>query len=287
MTVLPRGERFGTLQRDLPFLKDVIDYRLTRHPRFYLFVERFRTWVNWDKRVYLSFVRKGDFVLDVGANVGAHAIFLSHLVGEEGSVLAFEPLPSNVDALHETIERRSRIANIHIIQTAVGNPDGSTETATMRSPEDDLTQASLHPQSAGSWQGARELREFTVSLIALDALKEVRDLRQIHFIKIDVEGGELDVLKGARTILRKHHPLVYCEVYQKWLATFGYVPGDLFHFMATMGYDGARAISKGKVTPLLVDEPVPNGLFDTSSDVLFFTEQHSAMVAAFDKRYLE
>ena len=119
-------KKFGTLQRDLPFLKDVIDYRLTRHPRIYLFVERFRTWVNWDKRVYLSFVRKGDFVLDVGANVGAHAIFLSHLVGEEGSVLAFEPLPSNVDALHETIERRSRIANIHIIQTAVGNPDGST-----------------------------------------------------------------------------------------------------------------------------------------------------------------
>ena len=160
MTVLRRPDRFGTLQRDLPFLKDVIDYRLTRHPRIYLFVERFRTWVNWDKRVYLSFVRKGDFVLDVGANVGAHAIFLSHLVGEEGSVLAFEPLPSNVDALHETIERRSRIANIHIIQTAVGNPDGSTETVTMRSPADDLTQASLHAQSAGSWHGARALREF-------------------------------------------------------------------------------------------------------------------------------
>ena len=97
MPSVPRDQRFGTLQRDLPFLKDVIDYRLTKYPRLYLFIERFRSWVNWDKRVYLSFVQRGDNVLDVGANVGAHALFLSRLVGEQGRVLAFEPLPPNVD----------------------------------------------------------------------------------------------------------------------------------------------------------------------------------------------
>jgi len=78
-----KEQRLGALQRDLPFFKDVVDYRLTRFSRLYLFVERFREWVNWDKRVYLSFVRRSDIVLDVGANVGAHSVFLSHLVRDE------------------------------------------------------------------------------------------------------------------------------------------------------------------------------------------------------------
>src|SRR5438270_13829285 len=99
-------QRLGSFQRDLPFVKDVIDYALTRYPRLYLFVERFRGWVNWDKRVYLSFVRPGDIVLDVGANVGSHAVFFSHLVRNKGRVLAFEPVPSNIDELNETIRRR-------------------------------------------------------------------------------------------------------------------------------------------------------------------------------------
>ena len=286
MPSVPRDQRFGTLQRDLPFLKDVIDYRLTKYPRLYLFIERFRSWVNWDKRVYLSFVQRGDNVLAVGANVGAHALFLSRLVGEQGRVLAFEPLPPNVDGFRETIRKRSRIPNIRIFQTAVGNPGDTSQTAVIHAPGDDLTQASLQVQKAGSWEASRKQRKFTVPLTSLDGEKEVRALRSIDFIKIDVEGGELDVLMGARAILLKEHPLVYCEVYEKWAESFGYTPGDLFHLMATMGYDGARAISKGEVKPLLVDEEVPAQLFDTSSDVLFFAASHSDLVAAFDKRFV-
>ena len=74
-----QNKRLGSLQRELPFFKEFLDYRLTRYPRLYLFVERFRDWINWDKRIYLSFVRRGNIVLDIGANVGTHAVFLSHL----------------------------------------------------------------------------------------------------------------------------------------------------------------------------------------------------------------
>jgi FkbM family methyltransferase len=281
-----RDERFGTLQRDLPFLKDVVDYRLTRYPRLYLFVERFREWVNWDKRVYLSFVRRGDIVLDVGANVGAHSVFFSRLVRDEGRVLAFEPLAPNIDALRETIRKRSRISNISIFQLAVGNPGEARQDVVMRVPGDDLTQASLKVQGAGSWEGKARVRQYSASLTGLDAEAEVQALPSIDFIKIDVEGGELDVLKGATDTIRLHRPLIYCELYEKWATSFGYTPGDLLGYVRSLGYDEARVISKGAVQALLLDRNPPPRLFETSSDVLFFTDKHRSLVGAFDKRYL-
>jgi FkbM family methyltransferase len=279
-------QRFGSLQRDLSFFKDALDYRLTRYPRLYLFVERFREWINWDKRVYLSFVRPGDVVLDVGANVGAHTVFLSHLVRHDGRVLAFEPLAPNVDALRETIWRRSRISNIGIFEVAVGNPGTTGQEVVIRAPGDDLTQASLRPQEAGSWEGQATVRDYKVSLISLDAEPEVQALDSIDFVKIDVEGGELDVWKGGAQIIGRYHPLVYCEVYEKWTNSFGYTPADLFAFVRSLGYADARVISKGVPHALELDGNPPPGMFETSSDVLFFTGKHRHLVDAFDRRYL-
>ena len=287
MSSVRGGQRLGALQRDLPFFKDIVDYRLTRYPRLYLFVERFRQWANWDKRVYLSFVRRGDIALDVGANVGAHAVFLSHLVRDDGRVLAFEPLAPNIDALRETIRRRSRISNISIFQLAVGNPGNARQEVVIKAPGADLTQASLQLQgAAGSWERKASVREYRVSLTSLDAEGEVQALPSVDFVKIDVEGGELDVLKGAARTISKHRPLIYCEVYERWAASFGYTPADLFEFMRTLGYEDARVISRGKVHSLSLGKPVPAGLFDASSDVLFFADKHSGLVADFDKRYL-
>src|SRR6266540_3023338 len=100
------GGKFGTLRGDLSFVKDRIDFGLTRFPRIYLAVERHREWVNWDKRIYLSFVRSGETVLDVGANVGAHTVFFSHLVGPRGRVYSFEPVPANVTAMRALVAKR-------------------------------------------------------------------------------------------------------------------------------------------------------------------------------------
>jgi FkbM family methyltransferase len=281
-----QNKRLGSLQRELPFFKEFLDYRLTRYPRLYLFVERFRDWINWDKRIYLSFVRRGNIVLDIGANVGTHAVFLSHLVRDDGRVLAFEPLAPNVDALMETIRRRSRISNISVFPLAVGNPGKTRQEVLISAPGDDLTQASLRLQGAGSWERETNVREYKVSLTSLDAESEVQALRSIDFVKIDVEGGELDVWKGGVDTIRRHHPLVYCEMYEKWATSFDYSPDDLFDFVRSLGYTGGRAISKGAVYELTLDKDPPPRMFDTSSDILFFTSKHRQLVDAFDRRYL-
>ena len=278
-------DKFGTLQRDLSPLKDAIDFQLTKVPALYLFVERFREWVNWDKRVYLSFVARDNNVLDVGANVGAHSVFLSHVVGKRGRVLAFEPLPANIDSLNETIRRRGRFANITIFPVAVGNPESVQRSATIKVPGDDFTQASLQVQTTGSWEGKADVGEFSVPLASLDADRDVQSLEHLEFVKIDVEGGELDVLRGASFTLSRHLPLVYCEAYDKWEASFGYAPADLLHFGRSLGYSAARIFSRGKVHAVRLDQAVSGELFNTSADVLFVAERHRAAVERFDHRY--
>jgi FkbM family methyltransferase len=277
--------KFGTLQRDLSPFKDEIDYQLTKAPSLYLLVERFREWVNWDKRVYLSFVRRGDIALDVGANVGAHTVFLSHLVGKRGRVLAFEPLPANIDALNDTLRRRARHPNITVLPVAVGRPASHEANVTIKIPGDDLTQASLALQTVGSWENKTAVHEVTVPLTSLDTDKDLHTLRRIDLLKIDVEGGELDVLRGGSQLISRHLPLIYCEAYDKWQASFHYAPDDLLDCARSLGYSAARVISAGRVHPIRLDQTVSAKLFSTSADILFYAEKHRAAVERFDRRY--
>ncbi len=279
------GSRFGTLRGDLPFHKDAIDFLLTRFPRLYLAVERHRSWTNWDKRVYLSFIRPGDVVLDVGANVGAHTVFFSHLVEKRGRVISFEPIPDNLAALHRLVARRSRFDNVTVVETAVGNPAAPGAEIEIGAPAGDLTQASLRPQKAGSWRASSDVRTFVCRFSRLDETEELTQLPGIDFLKVDVEGGELDVLKGAARMIKKHRPLIYCEVYERWTSAFGYSPATLLSHVASFGYQHARVISGGAIHRLRLAREAPEEWFDSSADVLFFTDDDSEAVARFDERY--
>ncbi|MDQ6717439.1 MAG: FkbM family methyltransferase, partial [Gemmatimonadota bacterium] len=271
---------------DLTFFRDKIDYLLTRIPNLYLALEERREWVNWDKRVYLSFVSRGDVVLDVGANVGAHTVFLSHLVGSSGKVIAFEPLPPNLAKLRELVARRARFDNIEVVAAAVGNPDPSTTEVSLHAPGSDYTQASLATQTAGSWSAHQDVKVFQCPITSIDLDTSLRRLERLDFLKLDIEGGEMPSLLGARKTISRFGPLIYCEVYRRWTEAFRYSPTDLMSVVLSLGYREARAIVDGRVHSHLLESPLPDYWFDNSSDVLFFRDIHREMVRRFDSRYL-
>lgn len=278
--------KFGTLRSDLNPLKDRIDFFLTRFPKLYLAVEKHREWVNWDKRVYLSFVRRGDVVIDVGANVGAHAVFFSHLTGPHGKVIAFEPLPRNLEAMRSLFERRQRYANVTVIEAAVGNPADGLERTELLIPGSDATQASLKSQSAGSWSASVDVEKAVCAFTSLDRDVVVNTLDRLDFIKIDVEGGELDVLRGAARTISLHRPVIYCEAYENWTRSFGYGPADLISFVRSMGYQTARVIAGGRVHAHDLNAPAPTDWFSRSADILFVHDDRHPLTRAFDGRYL-
>jgi FkbM family methyltransferase len=285
LAALRMEARVGSFPHTIPFHRELIDYWLTRIPRLYLSVELHRRWINWDKRVYLSFVRRGDVVLDVGANVGTHTVFLSHLVGQNGMVIAVEPVPRSFEQLQKTIRRRARFPNVLPLRLAFGETTSTGAEAVIRVPGNDFTQASLREQTVGSWERKEAVRRYTVSLTTLDEQVRANSITRLDFVKIDVEGGELGVLRGGAEALTRFRPFLYCEVYERWSSTFGYSSAELLSFVRSLGYTDARVMQKGQARSLSLEEAASAEWFADSSDVLFSASKHAPLVRAFDKRF--
>lgn len=144
-----------------------------------------------------SFIAPGDTVVEVGANLGAHTVHLAQLAGPTGRVYAFEPQRLMFQLLCGNMAINS-ITNVHCLQKCVGDAPGK-----MRVPV-------LDPAVAHNW-GGLSLLDVTegeeVPRITLDSLH----LTRCDFLKIDVEGMEPHVLRGATHLLETFHPVVYTE----------------------------------------------------------------------------
>lgn len=135
--------------------------------------------------VISKLVRPNMTCLDVGANAGFYALMFSRLVGEQGSVHAFEPLPKNIAYIAEHIAA-NRCRNVQVHSVAVSDRDGEARFECHRS------------RSMGALDDSGSM---TVRSVRLDALLEAGVISRPHIIKIDVEGAEMRVLEGARQLL--------------------------------------------------------------------------------------
>jgi FkbM family methyltransferase len=193
-----------------------------------------RIWRNssLEKRVMLNLVVSGDRVLDIGGNKGHFTLLLSDLVGRTGVVHVFEPVPTTFKSLESRLHREAFYRNIRLHQAAVAAAD---EHVIIRMPDNDTEQASLAVHNAGSWENAREIQSFQVRSVRLDSLSGV--VGGVHFIKCDVEGAELRVIRGGRELLRRCLPILWLEVNVKWTSGFGYHPSELIDELKAIGYD--------------------------------------------------
>jgi len=149
---------------------------------------RFVTWNPAEYQAFRDAVRPGAVALDVGANVGAYSILLGRWVGAEGRVYAFEPSP-------ETFAGLARHLALNGLAEVVTPVAAAASAATGRG-----------TLSGGGVSGANRLDAGgtgpSVETVSLDDFC-AREGVVPHFIKIDVEGAELDVLRGARETIRR------------------------------------------------------------------------------------
>jgi FkbM family methyltransferase len=169
-----------------------------------------------------SLIVRGDHVGDIGANVGAYTMELSHLVGSDGHVYSFEPIAENYNIL-EKVVRRGRLANVRSFYAALGSVEGHCEMVIPDAAA--FTGFYLAHQAHPGDSGRRE----TVEMLTLDSLWKANVLPKLDFIKCDVEGAELDVIRGGLELFRTQRPGWLIEVSRE-------TSGELFGLLFGLGY---------------------------------------------------
>lgn len=199
-----------------------------------------------------AILRPGDTVLDVGANAGQFTFVFSTLVGRTGSVHAFEPVDETFARLEAARKAWGGVDIIKLNHIALGETEGS---AIVYVPDGDLTQASLATHAVSvSWTSAiaqGTVVHQTVPKTTIDMYTHDNHISKVAYIKCDVEGAELNVLKGAQGLLSQPNPpVLLVEVFPDWTTDFGYEPSDLFEYLH--GIAGYRIFHVTRDGPLML-----------------------------------
>ena len=139
--------------------------------------------------LFKSLIKPDMVVVDVGANFGAHTLLFSQLAGQ---VFAFEPQNYVFDALCQTI-KLNNLTNVTAVKAAVGTGGKVFKQDILTDVENNF--------GAYSFLNFTEGEEMDTYVLDIPC----------HFLKIDVEGMEVDVLKGAEKMIREYRPIIYVE----------------------------------------------------------------------------
>jgi FkbM family methyltransferase len=167
-------------------------------------------------------IRPGDRCVDVGANVGVHAVRLARLTGQDGEVIAIEPDPDVVRRTQRNITLNG-LANVRVISAAASDLSGEMRLYRPGPGDTNRARASLHhhPYLTGVTT--------TVPVVTVD---DVCAGAPVSLIKIDVEGHEAAVLRGAAGTIARHTPSLVFE----YAPELGDVVQSPFGWLAERGY---------------------------------------------------
>jgi FkbM family methyltransferase len=197
---------------------------------------RHLSWNPAEYNAFRSVVRPGMVALDVGANVGAYSLLLGQWVGPAGKVFAFEPAPTPFNGLvrHVRLNHLERI--VHPVPSAVGVAQSTAP----------LVLASTAGESRLATSAEDQHGTIDVPVTSLDTFCMAEQIAP-DFIKVDVEGAELDVLRGARETIRRGRGrlALFVEMHPSVWPTIGVTKADVLAEFASQGLVPASLMPTG------------------------------------------
>ena len=180
---------------------------------------QWRTWYNScemnHKKFWLDTIKKEWVVLDIGANVGIFSCLFSKLAKH---VYSFEPIKETLEKLRVNLQANGCTDNVTIVDKAVSDKQGEYIDE-------------IHSQ----WGYKTENKQF--SFITIDNWVNENNVK-VDAMKIDVDGYDYEVLKGAIKTIQEQHPVIVVEIQASALDTRDYVPKDIHKFMEDLHYKG-------------------------------------------------
>lgn len=173
-----------------------------------------------------SLVSDDDIIFDVGAHIGTYSIPLAKTLSDKGKVYSFEPNPKSYYLLKHNVYLNELTGRIQCNNSALGS--------------EVKVQSVSFKQFVGN-SGSNYLYEDIyqgedVNFDTIDAFVKRNYIDRVDWIKIDVEGRELDVLNGAKNTIFKFKPKVYLEICPSQLERFGDSPESVFCFFKDLDY---------------------------------------------------
>lgn len=177
-----------------------------------------------------QFVKPGEVVLDIGANLGQWALLMSRHVGAQGKVHSFEP----AEEFHAVLSKMLttfKCSNVSAHKLALSDRTGKLGFVT-HNEQGEYLSGEAHIATEG------EKTDGSVEAIRLDEfVNRFPDMRRAVLMKIDVEGAELSVFKGGEQFLRTVRPVIHSEVEDRHCSRYGHKAADVFAFLQSLGYE--------------------------------------------------
>ena len=178
-----------------------------------------------------SYTNPGAVIIDVGAHLGYLTKEFAKAHQGNIQVIAFEPGDYCMSILRLTTKK---LRNVTLVKSGLGNKDGF-----------DCFQMPIKKRGmlgigishiGGTVDAGRKYVSTSVEVKKLDTYANKNNLNRIDLIKVDVEGGELEILKGSINVIKRFQPIWYLEIDASMLSRYGHSPEDLFAFLKTFEY---------------------------------------------------
>ena len=173
-------------------------------------------------------IPRGGVAVDIGAHKGAYTHWMSRAVGKHGWVVSVEPQPALARALDESMRRCGRVC-VRVLNAA----SERVGRATLHIPID-----SSHGASLAAKDPARRVIEAEVELVTLPEIVDRFDLQRLDFVKIDAEGHELEIVRGALPALARFGPAMLIESEARAHSNGRSHLDELVSMLAPLGYEG-------------------------------------------------
>lgn len=173
--------------------------------------------------VIKKYVKDTDVVIEAGANIGSESLLLSRLAAR-GQVYCFEPNPYVFERLNINVAI-NELANVHTFDCALGESDKSITFNIFPRGYSNAGMSSKYMENA-------DTKKITVAQKTLDAFIAEQGIKKVDFIKMDIQGAEMDMINGANETISRFRPIIFTEACEPYNDT-----GKLYARLRGYGYN--------------------------------------------------
>jgi FkbM family methyltransferase len=223
------------INRLKPNLVEINGHKMILDSKDSLFLSINKVYEPFETALVKNEIKKGDIVLDIGANIGYYTLIFAKIIGDEGKVFAFEPDPDNFLLLKKNVELNG-YKNVIFVQKAVSNQTGKVKLYISDSNKGDHR---IYDPGDGR-------HSIEIDAIRLDEFFE--DFQgKIDFIKMDIQGAEGGALQGMLSLIKKNQNMkIITEFWPDALKLFGTDPAEILKLLIDAGFKLNRINEKKK-----------------------------------------